>query len=262
MNLLQRALIEKAGHDNGFENVLPAAADGWLRLGSARHAAEVMIQALGSAFAVTFSRCQPTLPIELARSYPEAAHVQGDASVSFLLPTETALARWLRRASALAQALPDQAVTSFEVQVQAALEALEPTATSSTEVQRLVRQRVGQQNFRLAMLKYWGGACAVTGMAVPQALRASHAKAWALCSADSERLDVYNGFLLSANLDALFDSYLISFDSAGLLAMDPGLSAVDQDELGLRPGMCLRWLAEQHVPYLAFHRAQCGWFKA
>ncbi len=30
MNLLQRALIEKAGHDNGFEHVLPTAANAWL----------------------------------------------------------------------------------------------------------------------------------------------------------------------------------------------------------------------------------------
>ena len=31
------------------------------------------------------------------------------------------------------------------------------------------------------------------------------------------RLDVYNGFLLSANLDALFDTYLASLDEEGRL---------------------------------------------
>jgi putative restriction endonuclease len=107
--------------------------------------------------------------------------------------------------------LPDQAMTAFDAQVQAALAELEPAAAKNTEVQRLVRQRVGQQAFRHAMLDYWGGACAVTGVAVPQALRASHAKAWALCATDAERLDVYNGFLLSANLDALFDANLATF---------------------------------------------------
>ena len=56
------------------------------------------------------------------------------------------------------------------------------------------------------MLDYWGGACAVTGVALAQALRASHAKAWALCATDAELVDVYNGFLVCANLDAFFDS--------------------------------------------------------
>jgi hypothetical protein len=59
----------------------------------------------------------------------------------------------------------------------------------NTEVQRMVRQRVGQQAFRQAMLDYWQGACAVTGLALPQALKASHSTAWALCSDDAERLD-------------------------------------------------------------------------
>ncbi|ACK80676.1 MULTISPECIES: type 2 periplasmic-binding domain-containing protein [Acidithiobacillus] len=42
----------------------------------------------------------------------------------------------------------------------------------------MVRQRIGQQKFREAMLTYWGGACAVTGLALPDVLRASHAKPW------------------------------------------------------------------------------------
>jgi len=79
----------------------------------------------------------------------------------------------------------------------------------------MVRQRVGQQAYRQAMLNYWGGACAVTGLALRQAVRASHAKPWADCETDAERLDVFNGFLLSANLDALFDQFLISFDALG-----------------------------------------------
>ena len=55
-----------------------------------------------------------------------------------------------------------------------AAEAALPNADSlSTEVQRLVRQRVGQDRYRQAMLDYWGGACAVTGLTLAPALRAS-----------------------------------------------------------------------------------------
>jgi len=262
MNLLQRALIEKAGHDNGFEHELPAVPEGWVALGSARHPVEVMVQAQTGGFAAKLSRCQPSLPGELNRSFPEAeqrSDGNDPAGTIFTLPTEAALARWLRRAAALAQALPDQAMTAFDAQVQAALAELEPAAAKNTEVQRLVRQRVGQQAFRHAMLDYWGGACAVTGVAVPQALRASHAKAWALCATDAERLDVYNGFLLSANLDALFDAYLATFLPGGVLVVSPAVPAAARVQLGVAPDLRLRWLDERHLPYLAFHRSQCGW---
>lgn len=255
MNLLQRALVEKAGHDGGFEHVLPSSDFEHVLLGSARHRAEVRVQSVGLGFEVGLDRCQPALPDELARSFP-GAQLDGR---HFKLTDEAALVRWLQRASSLAQALPNQAVATFEAQVQAELAALESTTAKNTEVQRLVRQRVGQQAFRQAMLDYWNCACAVTGIALPQALRASHTKAWALCQNDVERLDVYNGFLLCANLDALFDAYLVSFDDTGTLQISTAVSAVERARLGLSVGMKLRWLDAKHQPYLRFHRLKCTW---
>ena len=252
MNMLQRALIEKAGHDNGFEYVLPAHSAECVLLASARHAAEVAVEVDEQGFVAVVTKGSAMLPTELDRSFPGASL---DGKV-FTLSTEAALSRWLRRAAALAQALPNQAVLSFESQVQAALAALEPAAAKYTEVHRMVRQRVGQQAFRQAMLDYWGAACAVTGIGLPQALRASHAKAWAVCITDAERLDVYNGFLLSANLDALFDCYLISFSDEGELLTAPSISAAERVLLGLTAKLRLRWLDKQHLPYLHFHRVQ------
>lgn len=255
MNLLQRVLIEKAGHDNGFEHVLLPAEGEHVLLGSARHGAEVRVRAVGQGFEAALGKCQPALPGELDRSFPGALQ----AGTHFSLANESALARWLRRASSLAQALPNQAVTNFDTQVQAELAALEPAAANNTEVQRLVRLRVGQQAFRQAMLDYWGSACAVTGVALPQALRASHAKAWALCESDAERLDVYNGFLLSANLDALFDAYLVSFDDTGALQVSAAVTTDARARLGLNGSLKLRWLDSKHQPYLHFHRLKCTW---
>jgi putative restriction endonuclease len=259
MNLLQRALTEKAGHDNGFENVLPSVADGWLTLGSARHATTVTVQALAGGFKAKLLRAPRGLPGELARSFTAASSAADPAA--YLLTDEAALARWLRRVASLAKALPNQVLTAFVADLHAALAGLEPAAAMNTEVQRMVRQRVGQQAFRQAMLDYWQGACAVTGLALPQALKASHSKAWALCSDDAERLDVFNGFLLSANLDALFDSYLVSFADDGALLTAPAtvVSPEASELLGLSVGMRLRWIAPQHIPYLAFHRARCPW---
>ena len=104
-------------------------------------------------------------------------------------------------------------------------------------------------------MKYWGGACAVTGVAVPEVLRASHCKPWAECESDSERLDVYNGLLLSANLDALFDRGLITFDDAGGIVISSLLPDEARASLRLAEGQCLRWIAAPHSPFLAYHRA-------
>ena len=251
MTPLKRALIEKAGHDHGFEHVL-SAASGVVTLGSARHPARVAVSLQPQGYAVTVVQGPATLPPELDRSF--ASWPRDGAA--FVAPTDAELAQWLRRASALAQSLPNQAAVDFDTQVQQALAALPAADTQSTEVQRLVRQRVGQDRYRQAMLSYWGGACAVTGLTLQPALRASHAKPWADCTTDAERLDVFNGFLLSANLDALFDKFLISFADDGALLVSPKLSADDRLLLGLNPSLQLRWVAPGHSPYLAFHRGR------
>lgn len=131
----------------------------------------------------------------------------------------------LRRASSLSRALPSQAASDYQQAVAAELAEL-PAGIAGTEVEHIVRQRVGQNKFREAMLDYWGGACAVTGVALPEVLRASHAKPWAECATDAERLDVFNG-LLSANLDALFDRFLISFTEQGVLMVAPALAGTE-----------------------------------
>ena len=121
-------------------------------------------------------------------------------------------------------------------------------------MQRLVRQRVGQDRYRQAMLSYWGGACAVTRLTLSPALRASHAKPWVVCSSDSERLDVFNGFLLSANLDALFDKFLITFSDAGKILINSKVTENDRHALGIDASMNLRWVAPEHLVYLKHHQ--------
>jgi hypothetical protein len=251
MNPLQGALIEKAGNDHGFEYVLPGDDDA-VNLASARHRAQVRITTSNGQFVLSFtSPAVAPLNAELARSFPAFMRAGQD----FLASNQDALARLLRRAAELAHALPNQAAQDFETALKQELEQL-PAELKNTEVERLVRQRVGQQAFRSAMLDYWGGACAVTGIAVPAVLRASHAKPWAECASDAQRLDVYNGFLLSANLDALFDRFLISFDEQGVLVIAPALSGLELRPLGIVPGMKLRWVDALHQPYLALHRAR------
>lgn len=252
MNPLQRAVVEKVGHEYGFEHVLPDERD-IVCLGSARHRAQVCIAQQSDLFEVEFSSIVAgQLSAELARSFPGIER-KDDA---FIADSLDELAQLLRRAAALAQALPSQVADDFEAQVNKELEQFPSALIQGTEVERLVRQRVGQQAFRQAMMEYWGGACAVTGVALPEVLRASHAKPWAECVSDAERLDVFNGFLLNANLDALFDRFLITFNEDGDLMVSPDISAPTQELLGLDKSMRLRWMALEHSPYLQFHRAR------
>jgi hypothetical protein len=248
MNPLQRALIEKAGHDNGFEHVLSSAGDA-VTLASARHRSQAVVTVSADGFGLRLQPATPALLPELLRSFQPWA----GADDVFCVPTLADLAALLRRAANLSQALPKQAVRDYHATVAQAVQEL-PAESRGTEVERLVRQRVGQERYRDALLTYWGGACAVTGINVPEVLRASHAKPWAECADDAARLDAFNGFLLVANLDALFDRFLISFDEAGHLLASARLSQGQLHALGIHPGMALRWLAGEHRPYLQWHR--------
>jgi putative restriction endonuclease len=93
--------------------------------------------------------------------------------------------------------------------------------------------------FREALLSYWGGRCAVTGVTEPRLLRASHIKPWAKCETDAERLDVYNGLLLAAHLDAAFDVGLISFSDEGAILFSSQFTQADRSALGIHDGLVL-----------------------
>lgn len=247
MNTLERALIEKAGHEHGWENVLESRGE-LVLLASARHRARASItQTEGSTWSVDLPGGRLTR--ELARSL----QIEAAADGHFVVASMDALAKLLRRAAELAHSLPDQAVVNFRQRLKSTLAGI---PAGGTEVERIVRQRVGQDAFRDALINYWGGTCAVTGVALPEVLRASHAKPWADCETDEERLDVFNGFLLVANLDALFDRGLISFEDTGAMLVSPHLSIAQRAQLILESSMTLRWLAEEHLPYLAWHRTR------
>lgn len=114
-----------------------------------------------------------------------------------------------------------------------------------------INARRGQGRFRLDLLQKWNGACAVSGLDCLSVLRASHIKPWADSNA-IERLDSHNGLLLSANLDALFDKGLISFEDSGQMLISPQLSAAHLSVLGLpKP---LRLVHPEAIPYLDHHR--------
>ncbi|MFZ4525107.1 MAG: HNH endonuclease [Chlorobium sp.] len=248
MNTLERALIEKAGREAGWESVIESH-DLALIVASARHQAQATLSSDNTEGTLSLQLSSPLIHKELLRSITGIVCEQN----KIIVPSIELFARLLRRAAELEQSLPDQAARTYAVRLK---EELKKVLPGSTEVERLVRQRVGQDTFREALLDYWAGSCAVTGIDLPEILRASHAKPWAYCDNDEERLDVFNGFLLSANLDALFDRGLISFDTAGRLFCSPKLAPQQISSLHLHDGLALRWLAPEHEHYLDWHRSK------
>jgi hypothetical protein len=120
-----------------------------------------------------------------------------------------------------------------------------------TEKRRLSKTRIGQGEFRDRLLSYWK-ACCVTGCSNHSLLRASHIKPWC-SSSNKERLDKFNGLLLSPNADALFDSGFISFSDRGKMIIS---SEIDEEIVKRLLGSLDVTInvSKKHYPYLHFHR--------
>jgi len=92
--------------------------------------------------------------------------------------------------------------------LEAELELLE----GPTETSRSVRTRRVQAFFRVTVLVSYQNRCALSGIALPELLNASHIIPWA---ADTRRrADPRNGIALNALYDRAFDRGLITFDEA------------------------------------------------
>ena len=129
---------------------------------------------------------------------------------------------------------------------------LSQNGITATERDALIKARIGQGGYREALLAYWGG-CAITDCTVPALLRASHIKPWREASA-SERLDPYNGLLLTPNLDLAFDQGLISFNDHGHILISEDLDPESAQALNITPELRLRQIEPPHRAYLAWHR--------
>jgi hypothetical protein len=70
-------------------------------------------------------------------------------------------------------------------------------------------------------------------------------------SNDRQRLDRHNGLLLSANLDALFDKGLITFNSNGNMQVSKRLDERHRQALDLPQP--LRFVPKKLVAYLKYH---------
>jgi len=239
--------LEKAAVDNGFDLTLPRQGD-WLGFGSTQAPLKLWLTAVGDALFLggvsqqNVARALADHGSAWANPLPEGA--AGARSVVDI----PALHHLVRRAFHLSKTLPDELLHEFEKQTAA--------LPRATEAERLVVQRVGQDLFRHGLLEYWEGRCAITGLAIPGLLRASHIKPWADCASDAERLDVWNGVLLAPHLDAAFDGGFITIADNGAVVVSAALDEASRRALGLDKPLSVHGLHEGHREYLPWHRAQ------
>jgi len=237
--------IEKAATDNGFDQVLEPEDD-WLVFASTQCPVRVWLGMFGGAvFLAAFSQQNVVQALGDYGSPMGAPMPQGAVGGRTVLDVP-ALHRLLRRALQLSKALPSELLHTFEKRVAA--------LPKTTEAERLIVQRVGQNLFREGLLELWEGKCSATGLAVPALLRASHIKPWADCETDAERLDVYNGLLFAPHLDAAFDRGFITVQDDGAVIVGDALHADARVILGLAQPLRIRSLLDPHRAYLPWHR--------
>ena len=164
------------------------------------------------------------------------------AQVMMTIPKELRGKGWHRIVDAI-QCVPDHPVSPAEIG---------RDSSPITEVLAQINARRGQGKFRDDLMIAWNSACAVTGLNCAAALRASHVMPWSKSKAH-EKLDSQNGIILSANMDALFDRGLISFEDDGSMLISSELSIQDRALLGIP--VKLRQQPSQGLrKYLDYHR--------
>lgn len=243
-SFIVRTEAQKVAFDNGFR-LERGIENGWLRYASTTAQGDIWIAGASHHGPWLLSVNHPGVVAELG---PAAPDVAGPGLASFTFPSLPGLYAAVERAYRLGVSLPDVPLEQFRKRIAG--------LPRTTEVERLVVQRVGQDIFREALLEYWDDRCPLTGISDKTLLRASHIVRWADCDDDAQRLDVHNGLLLSALWDAAFDAGRVSFTDTGDVLAHPNLVTSDRKVLLDGTATRLPRLTAKHCANLAQHRAR------
>lgn len=241
--------IRQAAYRNGFHKGLhqPIIQDGWYLLRSATTPFQVHVAAYGEGGPWVLSFSEPRIDPAVLPGTDYAGPMPGRSGRAFssLVELGDALARIYHF---VIEQLPPSAYQEF-------LDATHFMPTT-TEAERMAVVRTAQSIFRQHLDRHWNQACAITGVQDRALLRASHIKPWA-ASGTYERLDPYNGLLLSALWDAAFDQGLVSLSDDGHLLVSPKLS--ERAIAVLTAGRPVTVpVSAGHAPYLNDHRLRHG----
>ncbi|TAV40644.1 HNH endonuclease [Rhizobium leguminosarum] len=234
-----RLLVEHVAAQQGFELVVPAEA-GVLTVGSSLVPGTISIRRDDADYLLI----GVDLPLVAAALLQEFS----TGNDQFVRAAEEGeLYRIIGRAFQLCGSLPDSPLRTFELETNG--------LPKTTEADRLVVQRIGQDIFRKALESYWDRGCPITGVKDAALLRASHIIPWSE-STEAQRLDVYNGLLLVAHLDAAFDKHLMTILPSGAVMFSSRLSGPALAILNPGSGALHVQIARGHAPYLERHQTR------
>lgn len=136
---------------------------------------------------------------------------------------------------------------------------LDNSRLSGLDKMAYVKQRINQNAFRAMILNNYDNRCAITGIAIPELLIASHIIPWSVNK--KERLNPENGICLSALYDKAFDKGFISFDKNNRVILADKLKFYENEEFYAAhfaniKNLPIR-LPEEHLPnplFLEWHR--------
>ena len=140
------------------------------------------------------------------------------------------------------------------------------TSLNDTVRKSVIQARRGQGKFR-SNVEANGRSCRLTGITNPALLIASHIKPWRLCSSAQERLDGWNGLMLTPDADRLFDRGFITFEDNGNVRVSSRVPSDDLRRLGFEQLAMQRFGVSEAPPvwqtgglensqrdYMGFHR--------
>ena len=239
-SFVTRQECDKATYQNGFRRSF-GELDGWQRYSSTTAQGSIWL-ARDSSGPWLLALDHPGIIAEIGI---EPSDDPGPGLARFRFTSLPQLYGVMPRVYELAASLPDAPLQEFLHRTK--------NLPNTTEAERLVVQRVGQDIFRKRLIEYWQGCCPLTGITDNTLLRASHIKPWSKCQNDEERLDVHNGLLLSALWDAAFDGGLVTFNCDGTPVFSQNLSEQTRDYLYFdRPIN----LTRKHLTFMEWHRKE------
>ncbi len=229
----------KAAWQYGYRREL-GEEGGWAGFGSTTAQGTIWLAAVAPEGPWRLAIDHPGVVRELGMP---VAEIQGPGLARYEFADLTGLYGVLPRVYQLSVSLPDVPLEVFRQRT--------GQLPRTTETERMVVQRIGQEVFRASLMDYWQGRCPLTGIREGELLRASHIVPWSECEEDAQRLDVYNGLLLSALWDAAFDRGLVTFSREGVPLYSARLGAEARGGLSwVRP----LELKDAHQVYLERHR--------
>ena len=175
-SFIVRQECDKAAWQNGFRRNLGEQA-GWAAFGSTTARGTIHLAAAGEQGPWSLALDHTGVIAELGSP---KADMPGPDHARHVFNSLGELYSVLRRVYELGVSLPDAPLKEFEAKT--------ANLPKTTEAERLIVQRIGQDIFRARLMDYWQGRCPLTGITDPALLRASHIIPWADCETDAERL--------------------------------------------------------------------------